>query len=411
MRRRVAITGMGLISPLGRSLDEVWSGLLQCRSGIASLTLRSPTTPHELVIPAGLVQPDSITPPPASIRPLVDRSSHFAWIAATDALADSGLDVTTWDGERVGVTTGCCMNGISETDRGFQDLYVRNKRRVHPFTLVRTMPNASAALIAGCLGISGPALHYSTTCSSSSVAIGEAARLIRHGYADVMIAGGTEALLTYSAVNCWDSARLLAPTSSHVFDSCRPFDSTREGAVLSEGAAFVVLESWEFASRRTARIHAELIGYGTTADSGHPTQPTQAGQARSMASALADANVDPVQVHYIHAHGTATKLNDLVETRAVKQVFGPDSSRIPISSTKSMVGHMVGAAGSFGVIVAANAVARREIPPTAHLEHPDPECDLDYVPKVARRLDRLETAMTNAFGFGGTSATLLLKAA
>jgi len=352
-----------------------------------------------------------MTDAPASIRPLVDRSSHFAWIAAADALADSGLDTTMWDGERIGVATGCCMNGISETDRGFQDLYVRNKRRVHPFTLVRTMPNASAALIAGWLGISGPALHYSTTCSSSSVAIGEAARLIRHGYADVMIAGGTEALLTYSAVNCWDSARLLAPVSPNVFDSCRPFDSTRQGAVLGEGAAFVVLESWELASRRKARIHAELIGYGTTADANHPTQPTQAGQARSMTSALADAEVAASQVHYIHAHGTATKLNDLVETRAVKQVFGPDSSRIPMSSTKSMVGHMVGAAGSFGVIVAASAIIRREIPPTAHLEHPDPECDLDYVPKVARKLDRVETTMTNAFGFGGTSATLLLRAA
>ena len=267
-------------------------------SAVATLTLANATSGARLTIPAASVPPEALLELPKAELALTDRFARFALMASANAVADAGLDWTAQDPSRCGVASGSCMNGITETEVGFEALFVRGRSRVHPFTLVRTMPNAPAACVAMRFELAGPTLHYSTTCSSSSVAIGEAARTIRHGYADVMIAGGTESLLTYSAVNCWNSAQLLARLHDDPAQSCRPFDSTRDGTVLGEGAVFVVLEDWDRALARGAPIRAELAGYACSADSGHLTQPSVAGQARSMKNALADAAMPSEAVTY-----------------------------------------------------------------------------------------------------------------
>jgi 3-oxoacyl-[acyl-carrier-protein] synthase II len=402
---------MGVVCPLGASLDAVWALALAGHSAVAPLTLTNAATGTTLTVPAARVPQASVRSPSKLELSLSDAFGQLAMQAAADAIAASGLQFAAEDRSRIGVSSGTCMGGITETEKGFNAIYVRRRPKVHPFTVVRTMYNSPSALIATASALSGPVLAYSTTCSSSSVAIGEAGRQIRHGYADVMIAGGTETLLTYSAVNCWYAAQLLAPLADDPSQSCRPFDATRNGTVLGEGAAFVVLEEWDRAVARGATIHAELAGYACSADSGHLTQPSVEGQARSMALALADAGIAPAAVGYINAHGTATRLNDAVETAAIKQVFAEQAAKLAVSSTKSMVGHMVGAAGAMGLVMCVQALRTGNVPPTANLATPDPECDLDYVPDAGRELRGLAATMCNAFGFGGTAASLVVTAA
>ncbi len=409
MRRRVAVTGMGVICPLGGTVNGIWERALAGESAISSLTLVNSATGAQLTVPAGRVPDSALKALPKSVELMTDKFGKFAVMAASDAISDSMLDLKEEDCSRIGVSTGSCMNGITETEVGFESLFVRKRSKVHPFTLVRTMPNSPAAFIAMNYALAGPVLHYSTTCSSSSVAIGEAGRQIRHGYADVMIAGGTETLLTYSAVNCWQSAQLLAPMHTDPAQSCRPFDATRNGAVLGEGAAFVVLEEWNHAVDRGASIRAELMGYACTADSAHLTQPSITGQAAPMRAALEDAGITRSSIGYINAHGTATRLNDAIETQAIKEVFGENANRIAISSSKSMVGHMVGAAGAFSIVMCIKSLETGQVPPTVNLRTKDPICDLDYVPNVGRRAQGLSSAMANAFGFGGTAACVVLN--
>lgn len=374
------------------------------------MTFANAATGATLTVPAAPVPSSALRPLPKTVAFMADKFAQLAVMAAGDAIAASGLELANEDRTRIGVSTGSCMNGISETETGFKHLFVDRRARVHPFTLVRTMPNGPAAYVAMTLGLSGPALHYSTTCSSASVAIGEASRQIRHGYADTMIAGGTETLLTYSAVSCWQSAGLLARVADDPARSCRPFDATRDGAVLGEGSAFVVLEELEAARRRAAPIVGEVVGYACSADSQHVAQPSSDGQAACMRAALADSGIDPGAVGYIHAHGTGTKQNDSVETKAIRSAFGAHADKLAVSSSKSMVGHMIGAAGAFGFILCVKALESKQLPPTANLRDPDPDCDLDYVPNVSRRDASLRVAMVNAFGFGGTSASLLVRA-
>lgn len=408
MRRRVAVTGMGVVCPLGGAVDAVWASALAGQSAIASHKFTNAATGTTLTVPAASVPDTALKPLSKLDVTLSDKFGRLALMAAADAVTDAGLQVASEDRARIGVSSGTCMGGITETEIGFDTIYLRRRPKVHPFTVLRTMYNAPSALVATAHGLAGPVLAYSTTCSSSSVAIGEAARQIRHGYADVMIAGGTETLLTYSAINCWHSAQLLAPLHEDPAQSCRPFDATRNGTVLGEGAAYFVLEDWEHALARGARVHAELIGYACTADSGHLTQPSAEGQARSMRHALADAGIDPSAVGYLNAHGTATRLNDAVETQAIKDVFGNHARAVAVSSTKSMVGHMVGAAGAMGFLMCVMAVATARVPPTANLVHADPDCDLDYVPDANRGVPGLRVALGNAFGFGGTAASLVV---
>ena len=394
--------------PLGNVLTEVWARMLAGHSAVAALTLINTATGAALTVPAAAVPDTALLPLPKATEFMCDKFGRLALMAAGDAVKDARLDLAAMDRTRIGTSTGTCMGGISETEAGFDTLYVRKRPKVHPLTVVRTMYNSPAAFISIDYGLSGPALCYSTTCSSSSVALGEAARQIRHGYADAMIAGGTETLLTYSAVNCWYSAQLLAPLHENPAQSCRPFDATRNGTVLGEGAVYMMLEEWEGAVARGARIYAELAGYACCADSAHAIQPSVAGQAQPMRAALADAGLAPEAVGYINAHGTATKLNDAVETQAIKAVFGDHARRLAVSSSKSMVGHMVGAAGAMGLMACVQALHTQQVPPTATLTTADPECDLDYVPGRGRPAPGLTAALSNAFGFGGTAASLLV---
>lgn len=410
MRRRVAITGIGMTCPLGHELEGVWAAVFAGHSAIAPRTFTNAATLTTLTIPVAAVPDSALTPVAKATALMCDKFGRIAVMAGNAAIADAGLDFEREDRSRIGASTGTCMGGISETEVGFDAIYLRKRPKVHPLTVVRTMYNSPAAFITIEHRLTGPALSYSTTCSSSSVSIGEAARQIRHGYADVMIAGGTETLLTYSAVNCWFSAQLLAPVHEDPARSCRPFDATRNGTVLGEGAVYVVLEEWERAVARGARIYAELAGYACTSDSEHVTQPSLAGQSAPMRQALADAGVTPDAIEYIQAHGTGTKLNDLTETRAIHAVFGAHARRLAVSSSKSMVGHMAGAAGAFGIALCAMALARGQVPPTANLFDADPECDLDYVPLRGREAPGLAVAMCNAFGFGGTAASLVMRA-
>lgn len=406
--RRVVVTGAGVVCPLGNDLAEVWAGTMAGRSAIVARTFTNAASGSTLTVPAASIPDAMLKPLPQTSAMMADKFGRLGLMAMLDAIADAGLDFEREDRSRVGTSTGTCMGGISETEVGFNMLYVKQRPKVHPFTVIKTMYNSPASLVSSLYDLSGPALSYGITCSSSSVAIGEAAHKIRHGYTDVMIAGGTETLLTYSAINCWFSAQLLAPVHDEPSQSCRPFDATRNGTVLGEGAAYVVLEEREHAVARGARIYAELAGYACTSDSGHLTQPSVAGQSQPMRLALADAGMAADVVHYISAHGTGTKLNDTTETQAMKAVFGPHAAKLAISSPKSMVGHLVGAAGAYGFLMCLKALETRQVPPTANLHHPDPDCDLDYVPHAGRDAAHLNATMVNAFGFGGTAASLIL---
>ena len=408
MRRRVAITGVGVVSPLGHQLAEVWSRLMAGDSAVESERFKNAATEAELIVPVARLRDGALEAPAKGIAGLTDRFTQMALQAATSAVGDACLNMASIDRSRFGVSNGTCMGGISETEVGFDTIYLRRRPKVHPFTVVRTMYNAPSAFIAAKFELTGPVLAYSTTCSSSAVAIGEAARMIRHGYADAMIAGGSESLLTYSAINCWHSAQLLAPTADRPSESCRPFSADRNGTVLGEGAAFVVLESWDHAVGRGAPIHGELAGYGCSADSGHMTQPSVAGQARPMACALDDGSVRANQIGYLQAHGTGTKANDSTETAAIKMAFGEHAWALAVSSSKAQLGHLVGAAGAMGFVIALQALRTQSVPPTANLHQIDAACDLDYVPLVGRQRPGMSHAMCNAFGFGGTAVSLVL---
>ncbi len=271
------------------------------------------------------------------------------------------------------------------------------------------MYNGPAAYIGIAHGLAGPTLTYTTTCSSSAVSIGEAMRQIRHGYADVMLAGGAEAPFAYVSIKAWQALQVLAPErAGNPAATCRPFSRDRNGTVLGDGAAIVVLEDWDRARRRGARIYAELAGYGVSNDASHMTQPSVASQTHTMRLALADAGMAPEAVDYVNAHGTATPLNDVTETQAIKEVFGTHAHSLAVSSTKSMHGHLVGAAGALELVVCTLALRRQSMPPTAHLDVPDPECDLDYVPHLGRQA-RIRAAMTNSFAVGGTAAVLVVR--
>ena len=407
-RRRVAITGIGVVCPLGSAVADVWEAMLAGRSAVTAREFISAATGTTLTIPAASVPDESLKPIPKASEVMADKFGKLALMAMQDAIADSGISLPQADRTRVGISTGTSMGGVIETDIGFNTIYVQKRPKVHPFTVIKTMFNSPASLLCTIHGLSGPVLSYGITCAASSVAIGEAARQIQHGYADVMIAGGTEAPLTYPAVNSWVSAQLLAPVHQMPAQSCRPFDATRNGTALGEGAAYFVLEEYEQARSRGARILVELVGYGVSTDSGHLTQPSVAGQARPMSLALADAGIAPEAIGYVSAHGTATKRNDATETQAIRVAFGKHAERLAVSSHKSMIGHLVGAAGAVGLLQCVMAVVTEKVPPTANLHTPDPECNLDYVPHVGRALPGLRGAMVNAFGLGGTAASLLV---
>jgi beta-ketoacyl-acyl-carrier-protein synthase II len=404
--RRVAVTGIGIISPVGNDRETFFANLMAGKSGIRRLE-----TDFVDKLDAKLAAPvtdfDPLAYFPKSKANSLDRVTQFALVASQQAVDDSGLDLPNADRDRIGVCLGTGMGGAASIEEGYVRLYRDNASRLKPFTVLMAMNNAAGSQVALDFGLTGPDLTFCTACSSSAVAIGEAVRQIRHGYADVMLAGGAEALLTFGTIKAWEALRTLATEDAdNPAASCKPFSADRTGLVLGEGAAMLVLEDLESARARGARIYAEVIGYGCSNDSAHITQPSVEGQARAMRAAIKEAGISPDQLDYINAHGTGTKLNDATETAAIKQVCG---SGIPVSSTKSMHGHLMGATSAVEFVACLMALEKQALPPTAHLEQSDPECDLDYVPKMGRENVSVNTVMCNSFAFGGTSGVLIAR--
>ena len=416
--RRVAITGIGVISPLGNDADEFFGNLVLGRSGVVRLPApvmerdgkARVDNPRAHIGAAVAFDANAYFPAP-QLR-MLDRVSQFALAAAAQAVHDADLQFDSADRQRAGVFVGTGMGGAQTTDDGYFSLYAEGSERVKPFSVLMAMNNAAAAWIGIEHGLTGPNLTYSTACSSSAVALGEAARRIAFGDVDIMIAGGSEAPLNLGTLVAWDALKTLATEDpADAATSCKPFAKNRSGLVLGEGAAFMVLEDWDHAKKRGARIHAEFAGYGLCTDATHITRPSVEGQAAAMTLALKSAAMQAGEIGHINAHGTATLANDAIETAAIKQVFGEHAYRIPVSSTKSMHGHLLGAAGALEFAASVLALGRRTVPPTINLQVPDPACDLDYVPGQARRGVAMGAVMSNSFAFGGTNAVLICRAA
>jgi nodulation protein E len=399
--RRVAITGMGAICALGRNTAEFAEALREGRSGIAPI--ESTDRSHFRFQNGAEVKGYSHQPYFDDRRAdFMDRFAQFALIAAREAVADAAVSWTPELRENAAIVTGSCVGGKCTEDAGFVEVYKLGHNRVHPLTIPKTMANAGASHISMEFGITGPSFTISTACSSAGHAIGQAFWMVRSGSTDLAIAGGSEAPFSFGILKAWEAMRVVSP------ETCRPFSKDRRGMILGEGAAMLVLEPLEAARARGARIHAELVGFGMSADACHITQPSAEGAARAMRAALRDAGLAPEQIGYINAHGTATPANDPTEVAAIRSVFGPHAERLAISSTKSMHGHALGAAAALECLAAALALRDGVLPPTANFNEPDPQCDLDVIPNHARRA-QVEYALSNSFAFGGLNAVLALR--
>lgn len=408
--RRVAVTGFGLVSPLGNDEATFLAALQAGRSGIRRLdTPFAARLVHRIT---AAVEFDGSAHFPSPKLRMLDRFSQFALAAAQQAMTDAGLQLSAEQRLRTGVFIGTGNGGGHVIDDGYQALYAQDAARLPPFTVLMAMQNAAAAWIGIEHGLSGPNMTWSTACSSSAVAIGEAWRRIRDGDADVILAGGSEAPLNFGTLKAWEALRTMA--SEDPFDpatSCKPFARDRTGIVLGEGAAILVLEDREHALARGARIRGEMLGYGLSTDCEHITRPTVAGQARTMQLALDSAGLQADAIDHINAHGTGTLANDATETAAIKQVFGARAYDIPISATKAMHGHLLGAGAAVELVATLLALEQGVLPPTINLVQRDPECDLDYVSEGARTVQGVEVAISNSFAFGGTNAVLVCGSA
>jgi len=396
------VTGLGAICALGHTVREVWAAMREGRSGIGPIesvdvsrlrfTNGAEVRGYE---PARHFEPNRLD--------LLDRFAQFAVVAAREALADAGIVLTPELGERTAIVTGSCVGGQTTEDAGFADLYGAGSGRVHPLSIPRIMANAGASWISTEMGATGPSFTVSTACASASHAIGLAFWLLRNHAADLALAGGSEAPFSLGHLKAWEAMRVVAP------DTCRPFSVDRRGMILGEGGAMLVLEPLETARARGARVLAELLGFGMSSDAHHATQPNALGPVRAMRAALADASLAPEQVGYVNAHGTGTLANDPMEARAIREVFGAHASRLAVSSTKSMHGHALGAAGAIEAVATVLALSEGVLPPTANFTAADPECDLDVVPLRARPA-WIEAALSNSFAFGGMNAVLAFGA-
>ncbi|MDH2918067.1 MAG: beta-ketoacyl-ACP synthase II [Sideroxydans sp.] len=409
MSRRVVITGLGVISPVGNTPSEFFANLMAGQSGIqrldesfiSQLNTRI-AAPVKNFNPSEHFSKMQLTS--------MDRFSQFALVAAAQAVADAKLELTEAEQLRAGVYMGSCVGGAATLEDGYTEVMQREVPRVKPLSVLLSMNNAAASHISIKYGLQGPNVTYATACSSSAIAIGEAYRQIKDGYADVMLAGGAEAMLTLGIIKAWEALRTLASEDEQdASASCKPFSKDRSGLVMGEGAAVLVLEDAERAVKRGARIYAELVGYHSSSDASHLTKPDANGQTRTILTALNDAGLQPSDIGYINAHGTATLAGDVQETQAIKQVFGAAAKNIPVSSTKSMHGHLMGATGAVEFIAAVLALENNAVPPTLNLHHPDPECDLDYVANQGRTGLNLNAVMSNSFAFGGSNAVLIAQ--
>ncbi|HEX3646444.1 MAG TPA: beta-ketoacyl-ACP synthase II [Vicinamibacterales bacterium] len=405
--RRVAITGLGAISALGVGVPAFWEGIVSGRSGVRRITHFDPSG-HLAQVAAEVPEFDPAAYFDDSLLALLDPFTQYALVAADEACRDAGLELSEDERDRAGVAIASAMGGVSTQDKGYHQIYGEGATRVHPFSIPRMMNNAAAAHVSMRHRLRGPTLSFATACSAAAHAIGEAAEIIRAGRADVMLAGGTDAPIVPGVVRAWESMRVLAPAAADPARTCRPFSRDRLGLVLGEGAGVVVLESWQRATARGATILAELAGYGATADAGHITQPGTHSPARAIATALAQAGLAPSDIDYVNAHGTATLLNDVTETAVLKLAFGGHAARLAISSTKAVHGHAMGASAALEFIAAVLATRESVVPPTANYTDPDPACDLDYVPNVARAMP-VRAAISNSFAFGGLNAVLAVR--
>jgi len=405
--RRVVITGLGWVTSLGLDVEGVWSALLAGTSGIRTIT-RFDTGEYSTTIGGEIVgwSPRHIDP---RVAKRLDRFSQYALDAAIDAVADAGLDLANENPWRCGTIVGTGIGGIEEFEDGYRRLLEKGPTRVSPFMVPKLMCNAGPGNISIHFGIKGPNSAPTSACASAAHAIGEAADAIRHDAADIMITGGSEAALTPLGLACFVALKALSRRNDDPTRASRPFDKDRDGFVLGEGAGIILLEEYEHAKARGAKIYAELLGWGQSADGSHITAPDEQGRgaAKAMEHALKDAGRNTTDVDYINAHGTSTGLGDLAETRAIKLLYGDHAKKVAVSSTKSMTGHLLGASGGIEAVITAKTIQTGTIAPTINLDHPDPECDLDYTPHTARRAD-VKVAMSNSFGFGGHNVSLLM---
>lgn len=409
MKRRVVVTGLGVISPIGCVKEVFWDNLIKGKNGIGPLTYFDATEYESRI--AGEIKDFAPHPfiSPKDLRRM-EKFVQFGVTAAKNAIDDSGVDVSKEDPYRIGVIVGSGIGSLRIIEEEHKVILEKGPSRITPFLIPMLIVNMAAGHISIMIGVKGPNLCITTACASGSHAIGDAMRIIQYGDADVMIAGGTESCITTLGIGGFCALKALSTRNNEPERASRPFDKDRDGFVMSEGCGIVILEELERAKKRNAKIYGEIIGYGMTGDAYHMTAPDPEGEgaARCMANALKDANLKPGDISYINAHGTSTMLNDKIETLAIKKVFGNFAKKVAVSSTKSMLGHQLGAAGAVEFVICCLSIERGIIPPTINYETPDPDCDLDYVPNKARQA-KVTTCLSNSLGFGGHNATLIVK--
>jgi 3-oxoacyl-[acyl-carrier-protein] synthase II len=407
LKRRVVITGLGAITPLATGVEESWRKLCQGNSGVARIT-KFDTSGFNVQIAAELkdFHPEDFLDKKKIRR--TDPFIQYALVAARMAINDAGFTINGNNASRVGVVLGSCAGGMNMYEKNLCALYNEGPEKVSPFFIPGFIANMAVGEVSMDFGVRGPSKCVVTACATGNNCIGDAFRLIQYGEADAMIAGGSDAYILPIAIAGFDKMRALSRRNNEPEKASRPFDKDRDGFVIGEGAGVVILEEMESAIQRGAKIYAELIGYGSNIDSFHITEPDWENQARCLKLALSDAVISPGDVEYINAHGTATVINDVSETKAIKAALGEHSKKVPISSNKSMLGHLLGAAGGIEAIFTVLTIRDGIIPPTINYNTPDPECDLDYVPNNARKA-QVNIALSNSFGFGGVNATLVFR--
>lgn len=409
MKRRVVVTGVGLVTPLGTGVSKTWANICAGKSGVGPIT-RFDTTDYQVKIAAEVkdFQVDDFLDKKASKH--LDLFVQYGVVAAMMAAKDSGFEINDENCGRVGVITGCGMGGLPTIEKYHLVCLEKGPRKITPFFIPMVIPNMPSGHISMQLGSKGPNLTLTTACAAGTHAVGEAFRHIQYGFCDIVVAGGAEAVICPLGVAGFSAMKALSSRNDEPELASRPFDKDRDGFIMSEGSGMLILEELEHARSRGARIYAEICGYGLSSDAYHIAAPPENGEggARAMQMALEDAGLPLEGIQYINAHGTSTPLNDRCETLAIKTVFKEHAGHLAISSTKSMTGHMLGAAGGIEAVFTALSISEQIAPPTANLEEPSPECDLDYVPKQAREM-RIDAALSNSFGFGGTNAVVAMK--
>jgi 3-oxoacyl-[acyl-carrier-protein] synthase II len=409
VKRRVVVTGVGMLTPVGMDTETTWEGLINGKSGIGPLTFfEDKDFPTQI---AGEIKGFEAAQY-IELKEIkkMDRFIHLAIAASQMAMDDAGLKTTPENADRVGVMVGAGIGGLPAIERYYKAYLEKGYRKISPFMIPMLIINEASGQISIRFGAKGPNSAVVTACATGTHCIGDSFKMIQRGDADAMIAGGTESCICPIGMGGFCAMKALSTRNDEPQRASRPFDAQRDGFVMGEGAGVVILEELEFAQKRGARIYAEVIGYGLSGDAYHLTTPAPNGEgaARCLSMAVKDAGISPMDMGYINAHGTSTKYNDEYETMAVKTVFGDHAYKIPMSSTKSMTGHLLGAAGGVEAVITILAMERGVLPPTINLENPDPECDLDYIPNKARKA-AVDVAMSNSFGFGGTNASLIFK--